>query len=499
MMAVGLVGLAAPHGQAQTADRKTAISLFGSAYQYKGSLGEDFWKWDRNSYGPGFGINRYLTKGLDLSLQGSYVELKGTQSAATYFNTNIVNANLAFKLKLNNGWALKEDARVQPYLLAAPGWVYMSREGQVRGLNVNENKSYFDLFGAAGINFRLSDAVGLFVQTGQHIPLNANIDGEPIRDADSFDDRYLQHTVGVTIAFGKAKDTDGDGVPDRKDKCPDTPAGVAVDPTGCPLDRDADGVPDYQDKCPDEKGLATLEGCPDRDNDGVRDSEDACPDTPGKPALKGCPDADNDGVRDQDDKCPDTPAGTRVDANGCPLVLDQDRDGVLDNVDKCPDTPANTRVDSVGCPLAIAPDVQKLEVPIRFKTNSTVIERSSYPTIDNMVQAMATTPITTCALWATPTAAVRRSTTKASRSAAPKLGETLLHRQGHRVQPHHHRRPGRDPACGAQHQPGQHVAKPSGRVPLRIQPRSRSGDVAIRAHRAAKRRLTSLVGLFFVV
>ena len=30
-------------------------------------------------------------------------------------------------------------------------------------------------------------------------------------------------------------DSDGDGVPDFKDKCPDTPAGTEVDKDGCPL------------------------------------------------------------------------------------------------------------------------------------------------------------------------------------------------------------------------------------------------------------------------
>ncbi|WP_077068278.1 OmpA family protein [Hymenobacter terrenus] len=392
ILALGLTLLAAPHGQAQNADRKTAVSLYGSAYQYKGSLGSDFWKWDRNYYGPGISINRYLTPGLDLGLQGSYVELKGNQSAATFFNTNVVNVNLALKLKLNNGWALKEDAVIQPYLLIAPGIAYTSREGSVRGTSINGNSTYASGFGAAGINFRISDGIGLFVQTGQHIPLNANIDGDPIRDDDRFDDRYLQHTAGLTIAFGKPKDTDQDGVPDRKDKCPNTPAGVAVDPTGCPLDGDSDGVPDYQDKCPTEKGLANLEGCPDRDNDGVRDSEDACPDAAGTPALKGCPDADGDGVSDPNDKCPSTPAGTQVDANGCPLVLDQDSDGILDNVDKCPGTPAGARVDSTGCPLVIDPATQGLQVPIRFKTNSTVIDRRSYPAINKMVQALEAHP-----------------------------------------------------------------------------------------------------------
>ena len=45
-------------------------------------------------------------------------------------------------------------------------------------------------------------------------------------------------------------DSDGDGVPDDRDKCPGTPAGVQVDEDGCPLDSDGDGVPDYKDKCP---------------------------------------------------------------------------------------------------------------------------------------------------------------------------------------------------------------------------------------------------------
>ena len=45
-------------------------------------------------------------------------------------------------------------------------------------------------------------------------------------------------------------DSDGDGVPDDRDKCPDTPAGVRVDADGCPIDTDGDGVPDYLDKCP---------------------------------------------------------------------------------------------------------------------------------------------------------------------------------------------------------------------------------------------------------
>ena len=59
-------------------------------------------------------------------------------------------------------------------------------------------------------------------------------------------------------------DQDGDGVRDSSDKCPFTPAGVAVDSDGCALDSDGDGVPDYLDQCPDTpKGsVVDTEGCP---------------------------------------------------------------------------------------------------------------------------------------------------------------------------------------------------------------------------------------------
>ena len=152
-------------------------------------------------------------------------------------------------------------------------------------------------------------------------------------------------------------DSDGDGVDDATDKCPNTPAGAAVDPTGCPLDSDHDGVWDGLDKCPDPPPNATVDanGCPaDSDRDGVPDGIDKCPDTvAGTPVdALGCPlDSDHDGVPDNLDRCPNTPPGTQVDGNGCPIAKDTDGDGVPDPQDRCPNTPKGSRVDQFGCLL----------------------------------------------------------------------------------------------------------------------------------------------------
>lgn len=65
---------------------------------------------------------------------------------------------------------------------------------------------------------------------------------------------YSAHLIKLglryTIAHGPQEvDSDGDGVADPKDQCPNTPLGRAVDDVGCELDSDGDGVLNSADAC----------------------------------------------------------------------------------------------------------------------------------------------------------------------------------------------------------------------------------------------------------
>ncbi len=182
-------------------------------------------------------------------------------------------------------------------------------------------------------------------------------------------------TAGVSLFLWGPKDSDGDGVEDKNDLCPDTPKGVEVDSTGCPLDADMDGVGDYMDQCPNTPRGAVVDetGCPlDGDEDGVFDGLDQCPNTPKGAEVdeEGCPsDRDGDGVFFGIDLCPNTPAGVVVNATGCPV--DSDADGVFDGPDACPDTPAGARVDARGCLVQL--ELQNVE----FEFNSFDLTRSA--------------------------------------------------------------------------------------------------------------------------
>ncbi|WP_310993334.1 OmpA family protein [Aequorivita marina] len=206
----------------------------------------------------------------------------------------------------------------------------------------------------------------------------------------SFEDTYgithFQHSAGIVFQFG-GKDTDGDGIYDKDDECPETP-GLA-EFNGCP-DTDGDGIEDRLDECPNTPGLAEFNGCPDTDGDGIPDHLDECPTVAGLAELNGCPDADGDGIADKDDNCPNEAGPAEND--GCPWA-DRDGDGVIDKDDQCPDV-AGT-VANNGCPevsVEIIKQLNEYSKTVLFDLNKSTIRKESYGALQSMVDIMKEYP-----------------------------------------------------------------------------------------------------------
>jgi OOP family OmpA-OmpF porin len=206
--------------------------------------------------------------------------------------------------------------------------------------------------------------------------------------------------AGLTFYFGgKVKDQDQDGVPDKMDKCPNTPFSCQVDATGCPIDSDGDGICDGIDQCPNTpKGCEVdVKGCPkDLDGDGICDGIDQCPNTPKgcEVDAKGCPkDLDGDGICDGIDQCPNTSKGCEVDAKGCPI--DSDGDGVCNGVDHCPDTPSGVKVDYVGCQIyEFIPEPEKPVVlhGVHFEFNKSILTADSKTILNAVATSLIARP-----------------------------------------------------------------------------------------------------------
>ena len=225
---------------------------------------------------------------------------------------------------------LDRDKTFAPYLLLGVGYLDVGLE---EGTGFARDSGDSAATTSAGLGFKWRMGQSNFSIHGEH---RARI----VFDTETLTDQLT--TIGVQYNFGGRRtdpgvpatnnnvDTDGDGVLDIWDACPNTAPGVEVTSRGCELQNiDRDG-----------------------DEDRIFDSKDECPNTPfGVPVdPRGCSlDSDMDGVTTDKDRCPASRAGAEVNIHGC--EVDEDNDGVPDHRDDCPDTRAGVRVDIKGCEI----------------------------------------------------------------------------------------------------------------------------------------------------
>ncbi len=229
------------------------------------------------------------------------------------------------RTSLNAIYEFNDDSkhRLLPYILAGGGYEYVSHGTDKTGGNEAFNSNGFVQVGG-GLKYYIS-------------PLWAakfELKALQIVGGDTEENNEIIAMLGFSVPFGtyeKPKplivDSDGDGVMDRLDKCPNTPKGTKVDGSGC--------------KLPEPKTIQQ---------------------TIVKQMIE--------------------PAPMSFDNNECPIktdLPDRDRDGVEDSIDQCPNTPCDFSVDKKGCPV-------KAILRIHFDTDKANIRPESRPKVDKFAE-----------------------------------------------------------------------------------------------------------------
>ena len=268
-------------------------------------------------YSLGYGANIRYQLNHYLGIQADYMggNLKGDQDADAYaanrtyksFSTDLHwAASLSGVLTFGNVNWLSPRNHVIPYASAGIGWLgYDATTTPVAPINnaVKDNPMFFPV--GMGLKFSLSKLINLDLGYRMNFVDGDNLDGTAYWNTGASTtkkDKFSYGFVGLEFALGNqskpqmlfdnpaarvnsfiqtqvdtvksqlaqmTNDSDGDGVVDKFDREPNTPAGCAVDVHGVMLDTDGDGVPDCKDK-----ELVTPTQCQPVDSVGVG----KCPD-----------------------------------------------------------------------------------------------------------------------------------------------------------------------------------------------------------------------------
>ncbi|MEN9459005.1 MAG: hypothetical protein RL135_1599 [Bacteroidota bacterium] len=218
-------------------------SLLGSKAQYQGAPGNQPGGYNI-FYGQRAG-QAYTQDGLITTLFGATVN-----NRKSWALMHAWNLGMGFAYKINDKVNIGLE---QKFIFTAGGNDYLDTWKDVR----NENNDYFSMT-TARVNINIGDN-SKKVQPLYWINPNNFIYSE------------LNSPKHMKMPKTVLPDADKDGVTDQFDMEPNTPAGAPVDSHGVSKDTDGDGVPDYKDK-----ELLTSQKCFPVNNDGIG----TCPENP---------------------------------------------------------------------------------------------------------------------------------------------------------------------------------------------------------------------------
>ncbi len=232
---------------AQNSNELFGLGLHLGTKRYAGDLGNEMFNLDRPQLAGGVSISKYLSPSFDGILMLSHGHIGHTgvgtinnpTNATSHFATSIFDVNLLAKYKFNNGYILKEEARIAPFIHAGIGDAITFAD------HYSFAASNFNFPMGVGLNIDLSEKMSLQWMSTYNFTMSDNYDNyDRTGYTGNKKDQFMFHSIGVVFHFNRKKDKDGDNV-----------LGDATKPKSELQEWDLD-------QCPNLKGVKSNNGCP---------------------------------------------------------------------------------------------------------------------------------------------------------------------------------------------------------------------------------------------
>ena len=204
---IGLIAISI-NSYGQNNGHKNSISIGGGRESYNGDLGNSWFKPKEEFYAfVTLSYSRYLSKSFDITASvshGDYGRCRDSdEDAIRADGTEVLNmlsrlttGVLSIKYKLANGYILREDSKLAPYIYLGGGINNLSNYWWENKNRVNTG-NYGSINGGIGLRYNFYKNINLSYDLGFGYFTSDNID----KRIEGKNDMYMQHSLLLGINF----------------------------------------------------------------------------------------------------------------------------------------------------------------------------------------------------------------------------------------------------------------------------------------------------------
>jgi len=219
----------------QTSGSKLVAGLSAVFLDYQGPISGDYLQYKTFDPGIAFSAHAYLNSLMNLSINSAFVpETMYPIGGGEFLSTSLIDVNAMVQFKSNNGKIFQENTFFAPYISTGIG------------LNTASNNARVYVPAVLGMRFRINDNLSFNIEGAYKF----SIDGK------------RQHIAyGGGFVFGLPSNEKPEVIvahtQNKEKRRKNNPLVAETN-----IDTDGDGIPDIDDRCPEERGIITYFGCP---------------------------------------------------------------------------------------------------------------------------------------------------------------------------------------------------------------------------------------------